>query len=154
MWHCRTLLATGSSARSVREQLFLNGAFFLRHDKYLEFRELTPALRWFQSQREGLGNESMTYSFISIAMCDEICQWGFDETHLNGVPTLNQWCRIKEGECYRTITIECGCACQNSLGAWTTGRGNGARGIGGGCGYLGAFGERWSNDGKVARGYA
>ncbi len=26
-----------------------------------------PALRWFQSQREGLGNESMTHSFISIA---------------------------------------------------------------------------------------
>ncbi len=26
--HCRTLLATGSSARSVREQLFLNAGFF------------------------------------------------------------------------------------------------------------------------------
>jgi hypothetical protein len=26
--HCRTLLATGSSARSVREQLFLNAVFF------------------------------------------------------------------------------------------------------------------------------
>ncbi len=31
----------------------------------------------------------------------------FDETSLNGVPTLNQWCRIKEGDSYRIVTIEC-----------------------------------------------
>jgi hypothetical protein len=40
-------------------------------------------------------------------MCDEICQWGFDETSLNGIPTLNQWCRIKDVGSYQTITIEC-----------------------------------------------
>jgi hypothetical protein len=34
-------------------------------------------------------------------------QWGFDETSLNGIPTLNQWCRIKVGDEYRVVTIEC-----------------------------------------------
>ena len=66
-----------------------------------------PSLTYFQLQREGMGNESMVYSFISIAKCDEVCQWGFDETGLNGIPALNQWCRIKENGEYRTVTIEC-----------------------------------------------
>jgi hypothetical protein len=105
--HSRTLLTTGSSARSVREQLFVNAAFFLGGSKYESFKAAIPELRWFQAQREGLGNESMLYTFMSIAMCDEVCQWGFDETSLNGIPTLNQWCRIKEGSTYRTVTIEC-----------------------------------------------
>ncbi len=33
--------------------------------------------------------------------------WGFDETSLNGIPTLNQWCRIKERDEYVNVTIEC-----------------------------------------------
>ncbi len=33
--------------------------------------------------------------------------WGFDETSLNGIPTLNQWCRIKERDKYVNVTIEC-----------------------------------------------
>jgi hypothetical protein len=105
--HCRTLLATGASARSVREQLFLNGAFFLSEQGYATFSAGMPSLRYFQYQREGMGNESLTYSFVSIAKCDEVYQWGFDETSLNGIPTLNQWCRIKENGEYRTVTIEC-----------------------------------------------
>ena len=105
--HCRTLLATGASARSVREQLFLNGAFFLSEQGYATFSAGMPSLRYFQFQREGMGNESLTYSFVSIAKCDEVYQWGFDETSLNGIPTLNQWCRIKENGDYRNVTIEC-----------------------------------------------
>ena len=105
--HCRCLLATGSSARSVREQLFLNGAFFLGAEKYAEFRDAMPQLDWFNTQREGMGYESILYSFVTIAKCDAVLQWGFDETSLNGVPTLNQWCRIKDGDTYRTVTIEC-----------------------------------------------
>ncbi len=97
MRHCRCLLATGSSARSVREQLFLNDAFFLRDELYKEFREAMPELRWFDTQREGMGYESVLYSFVEIAKCDEVMQWGFDGTSLNGIPTLNQWCRIKVG---------------------------------------------------------
>jgi hypothetical protein len=51
-----------------------------------------------------MGYESILYSFVTIAKCDTVL---FDETSLNGVPTLNQWCRIKEGDTYRTVTIEC-----------------------------------------------
>ncbi len=54
-----------------------------------------------------MGNESVVYSFIAIARCDTVYQWGFDKTSLNGIPTLNQWCRIKEGDEYRIVTIEC-----------------------------------------------
>ena len=105
--HVRTLLATGSSARSVLEQLRLDGGFFLREKAYEEFMHSMPALRWFQMQREGMGNESSLYAYIQIAKCDEVVQWGFDETGLNGVPTLNQWCRIKEGADYKIVTLEC-----------------------------------------------
>jgi hypothetical protein len=103
----RALLATGSSARSVREQLYLNGRYFLSEKGDVQFIENMPELRWFQTQREGLGNESLMYSFIRIAKCEEIVQWGFDETSLNGVPTMNQWCRIKEGDVYKIVTLEC-----------------------------------------------
>ena len=105
--HCRTLLATGASARSVREQLLLNAGFFLRDKEYAIFSAAIPSIRYFQLQREGMGNESVVYSWIAIAKCEEVCQWGFDETSLNGIPTLNQWCRIKEGGEYRNVTIEC-----------------------------------------------
>jgi hypothetical protein len=33
-------------------------------------------------------------------------QWGFDETSLDGVPTLNQWCRVVEDNQPVTLTIE------------------------------------------------
>ena len=105
--HCRTLLATGASARSVREQLYLNAKFFLTPELYADFDVEMPSLRWFQFQREGMGYESMVYSFIRIAQCEEVVMWGFDETSLNGIPTLNQWCRIKEKDEYVNVTIEC-----------------------------------------------
>ncbi len=34
-------------------------------------------------------------------------QWGFDETSLNEVPTMNQWCRIMDGGEYKIVTLEC-----------------------------------------------
>ena len=73
----------------------------------MAFMEAMPELRWFNAQREGMGYESLLYSFVTIAKCDAVLQWGFDETSLDGIATLNQWCRIKEGDTYRTITIEC-----------------------------------------------
>jgi hypothetical protein len=105
--HCATLLATGGSARSVREQLLLNALFFLGKDAYDIFLTQLPSLRWFQYQREGMGLESLVYSLIRIAKCKRVEQWGFDETSLNGVATLNQWCRIIEGEELVIITMEC-----------------------------------------------
>jgi len=100
-------LATGASARSIREQLLLNAAFFLKEEGYKKFMEAIPSLRYFQLQREGMGNESIVYSFMAIARCSKVYQWGFDETSLNGKSTLNQWCRIQEGNEYRNVTIEC-----------------------------------------------
>jgi hypothetical protein len=42
--HVRALLATGSSARSVREQLYLNGGYFLSEKGYAAFKENMPEL--------------------------------------------------------------------------------------------------------------
>ena len=85
----------------------LNAAFFLGEEAYKKFIEEIPSLRFFQLQREGMGNESLIYTFMVIARCDKVYQWGFDETSLNGIATLNQWCRIREGNEYRNVTIEC-----------------------------------------------
>ncbi len=85
----------------------MNAAFFLGEEAYKTFSEEIPSLRYFQLQREGMGNESLIYSFMAIARCDKVYQWGFDETSLNGIATLNQWCRIREGNGYRNVTIEC-----------------------------------------------
>lgn len=105
--HCRTLLATGASGRSIREQLLLNGRFFLGELEYSRFKEQMPDQRWFQFQREGMGLESMVLTFMRLAKAERVDQWGFDETSLDGVPTLNQWCRILEGNEQVTLTIEC-----------------------------------------------
>jgi hypothetical protein len=93
--------------RCARNSLSINAVFFLRPINYEVWKAAMPELRWFQTQREGLGNETTLYTFMTIAMCDEVCQRGFDEISLNGIPTLNQWCRLKEGSTYRTLTIEC-----------------------------------------------
>jgi hypothetical protein len=43
-----------------------------------------------------------------VAKAEEILQWGFDETSLDGTPTLNQWVLVQEGLVAPTvITIEC-----------------------------------------------
>ena len=105
--HSRTLLATGGSGRSIREQLLLNGRFFLLEEDYTTFTEQMPELRWFQLQREGMGLESLVFTFIRLAKAERVDQWGFDETSLDGVSTLNQWCRIVEGNETVVLTIEC-----------------------------------------------
>lgn len=105
--HCRTLLATGGSARSIREQIALNGIFFLEEDNARSFQEKLPEVRWFQFQRESMGLESMVFTFIRLARAERVDQWGFDETALDGVPTLNQWCRVMEDNEAVTLTIEC-----------------------------------------------
>ena len=74
---------------------------------YNEFIQDMPKLRWFQYQREGLGMESYLYTRTRIAKCDRVLQWGFDETSLDGVATMNQWVRIKEGDDLHIVTLEC-----------------------------------------------
>ncbi len=45
---------------------------------------------------------------IRVAKCNAVIQWGFDETSLDGTPTLNQWVLVEEDkEMPVVITIEC-----------------------------------------------
>jgi hypothetical protein len=106
--HVRCLLATGSSARSCREQLLLSGQYFPPEVLEAPFCDDVPQLRWFNTQRKAMGNEAYLYALTSLAKCDEkVEQWGFDETSLDGVPRFNQWCRIREGDSYKVVTMEC-----------------------------------------------
>lgn len=47
-----------------------------------------------------------SYSY-RIGGCDEVLQWGFDETTLDGQACFNQWCLIRTGTSYSIVTIEC-----------------------------------------------
>ena len=49
-------------------------------------------------QREALGVESFLYTFMRIAGCEKIQQWGFDETTLDGQETINQWAMLVDEE--------------------------------------------------------
>jgi hypothetical protein len=107
--HVRCLMATGSSARSCREQLLLSAMYFVKDtDAQEAFLNEVPGIPWFNKQREALANEAYLYSMTRLAKCEAVEQWGFDESGLDGIPSLNQWCRIREGEAYVTITMECG----------------------------------------------
>ena len=53
----RSLLASGSSARGAREHLLQSARDFLRPESADAYAMMVPNLRWFQGQREGLGNE-------------------------------------------------------------------------------------------------
>ncbi len=100
--HVRCLMATGSSARSCREQLLLSAMYFLKGTQAQEaFMEEVPTINWFNKQREPLAKEAYLYSLTRLAKCEAVEQWGFDESGLDGVPrSLNQWCRIREDEAY------------------------------------------------------
>jgi hypothetical protein len=66
-----------------------------------------PLERWFRCQREGLGFEAWTYAMIEVARAAKILQWGFDETKLDGVSTINQWVLLqKEDKPPEIVTIE------------------------------------------------
>ncbi len=104
----RTILATGCSARAAQDIMLIAAGLFLTNEKYEEFEREVPAERWFRSQRKGLGYEAWLYSMLRVAQCREILQYGFDETSLDGTPTLNQWVLVQEGTgAPFVITIEC-----------------------------------------------
>ena len=80
----------------------------MKPKKYEEFRAEVPHLSWFKTQRKGLGYEAWLYAMVRLAGCDCCLQWGFDETSLDGVPTLNQWVLLAErGAPPSVVTIEC-----------------------------------------------
>ena len=74
-----------------------------------------PQINWFVTQREALGAESFLYTFMRIAACETIQQWGFDETTIDGHEVINQWAMLVDvadgdiiGEGGTTVvTLEC-----------------------------------------------
>ena len=88
--HVCCLMATGASARAVREGLILHAAHFLCEAEAAEYSSEIPKLDWFNKQREALGLESYLYTFMRIAGCERVVQWGFDETSVDGHELLNQ----------------------------------------------------------------
>jgi hypothetical protein len=73
------------------------------------YSALVPNVRWFQAQREALGNEAWLYSMVELSRAAECLQHGFDETSIDGVPTLNQWVLLDSGPELppRLVTIQC-----------------------------------------------
>ena len=104
--HVRAVMATGVSADTCRQTIMLNAKYFLSPEQY-ENMEL-PNQRWFQIQREGAGVETTLLQWVRIASCDEVVQYGFDETNINGLATFNQWALIREGDDLSIVVIECG----------------------------------------------
>ena len=113
--HVRCLMATRASARAVREGLILHAGHFLGEAEGAEYTSEIPKLDWFTKQREALGLESYLYTFMRIAGCDKIVQWGFDETSIDGHELLNQWAMLMDGEQIKDglenpttiVTLEC-----------------------------------------------
>ncbi len=49
---------------------------------------------------------------IELARAEKVLQWGFDETSIDGTPTLNQWVLIPNGEqAPRVVTVQCSGMC-------------------------------------------
>ena len=96
--HVRCLMATSASARAVREGLILDAYHFLCDSEAAEYCSEIPKLDWFNKQREALGLESFLYTFMRIAGCERIVQWGFDETIVDGHELLNQWAMVMDGD--------------------------------------------------------
>ncbi len=71
---------------------------FLSDEGWKQMELVLPLDRWFRSQREGLGCEAWTYAMIRVARAKTILQWGFDETKLDGVSTINQWVLLEDSE--------------------------------------------------------
>jgi hypothetical protein len=104
-------MATGATARAVRDGVLLNAGHFLTSTEAAVYCAEVPKVNWFSTQREALGLESYVYSFMRLAGCERIIQWGFDETSIDGHETLNQWAMIVDGETSEApttvVTLEC-----------------------------------------------
>ncbi len=53
--HVRSMMATGASARQVRDNLALNASHFLGESGSFQYKKDIPTERWFSLQREALG---------------------------------------------------------------------------------------------------
>ena len=94
--YVRGILATGCSAKAARGTVAMSGKTFLSPERWKQMELVLPLERWFRRQREGLGCEAWTYAMIRVARSPKILQWGFDETKLDGISTINQWVLLND----------------------------------------------------------
>ena len=104
--HARALMATGMSAETCRQTIALNAKYFMTPEQYDKMD--LPSVGWFRMQREGAGAETTLLQWVRIAGCDDVVQYGFDETNVNGIATFNQWALISENGKLSIVVIECG----------------------------------------------
>lgn len=102
--HIYALLATGASARCVREHMRLNFNFLI---PVLQTVEL-PKVDYIEKKRIEMGLGSQFYAVWEIAQASEIHQCGWDETKMEyNQSTANLWVRITDRfEEVKTITME------------------------------------------------
>jgi hypothetical protein len=114
----RSVLACGCSGRQARNTILLTVGFLLPAALAVPLCDEMPLVRWFVTQREALGIEAAVYAFMAVGelfrclvpylsklttlpapsgACDEVVQWGFDETTLDGTACFNQWCLLRTG---------------------------------------------------------
>jgi hypothetical protein len=105
--YVRSCMATGCSARHNRDILRFTIDFILGLDEGAKLKAQVPKLNWFRLQREAMGLQSYVYTLIQMAGCDDIVQWGFDETHLDGQSCFNQWCLLRTNGAVKLVTLEC-----------------------------------------------
>ncbi len=96
--YVRCVLATGCSAKAARGTVSTSAKTFLSDEGFNKMEEVLPLERWFQVQREGLAMEAWAYAMIRVARAPSILQWGFDETKLDGISTMNQWVLVQESD--------------------------------------------------------
>jgi hypothetical protein len=105
--YVRSCMATGCSARHIRDIQLLTFGFLLDVNEGTKLKGQVPAINWFAQQREAMGMASYVYAFLAVAGCDEIVQWGFDETTLDGSSCFNQWCLLRKDKVVTLVTLEC-----------------------------------------------
>ncbi len=118
----RTILASGCSARAALAQVLGSARVYLPPATFAAYELLVPNLRWYVSLSPllqvqpkhhsigvgSLGNEVWLYAMIELARAEQVLQWGFDETSIDGTPTLNQWVLIPNGQLApKIVTVQC-----------------------------------------------
>ncbi len=96
--YVRGILAVGCSVKAARGTVAMSAKTFLSPERWKQMELVLPLERWFRRQREGLGCEAWTYAMIRVARSPKILQWGFDETKLDGISTINQWVLLNDNE--------------------------------------------------------
>jgi len=103
----RTVVGSGCSGRHARDTLLLAADYLLIENEATQFKEDLPTTHWFARQHEAVGSESFAFACLELAACENILQWGFDETSLDGQSTFNQWCLVRRAGTVGIITLEC-----------------------------------------------